>query len=106
MSQSAVILAAHSIGGRMYYAINVPNFGPFGHPRIMAELAREAEAAGWDGMFIWDHVMWTVPENFPVAEPWVTLGAMAMATERIRIGPMVTPLPRRRPWQVARQAVT
>lgn len=90
----------------MHHAINVPNFGPFGHPRVVAELAHEAEAAGWDGMFIWDHLMWTAPENFPVAEPWVTLAAMAMATERIRIGPMVTPLPRRRPWQVARQAAT
>ena len=90
----------------MRFAINVPNFGPFGHPRIMAELAQEVEAAGWDGMFIWDHMLWTWPENYPVTEPWVTLGAMAMVTERIRLGPMVTPLPRRRPWQVARQAVT
>jgi len=90
----------------MRFAINLPNFGPFGHPRIMAELAQAAEAAGWDGMFIWDHLMWTHPENYPVTEPWVTLGAMAMVTERIRLGPMVTPLPRRRPWQVARQAAT
>jgi len=90
----------------MRFAINLPNFGPFGHPRIMAELAQDAEAAGWDGMFIWDHVLWTSPENYPVTEPWVTLGAMAMVTERIRLGAMVTPLPRRRPWQVARQAVT
>jgi alkanesulfonate monooxygenase SsuD/methylene tetrahydromethanopterin reductase-like flavin-dependent oxidoreductase (luciferase family) len=57
-------------------------------------------------MFIWDHVIWLDPENHPVAEPWVSLAAMAAATTRIRIGPMVTPLPRRRPWQVARQAVT
>jgi alkanesulfonate monooxygenase SsuD/methylene tetrahydromethanopterin reductase-like flavin-dependent oxidoreductase (luciferase family) len=90
----------------MHFAINVPNFGPFGHARIMAELAQDAEAAGWDGMFIWDHLLWTAPENYPVTEPWVTLGAMAMVTERIRLGPMVTPLPRRRPWQVARQAAT
>ena len=90
----------------MRYAINVPNFGSFGHPRLMANLAAEAEAAGWDGFFIWDHVLWLAPNNQPVAEPWVTLGAMAMATERIRLGPMVTPLPRRRPWQVARQAAT
>ena len=90
----------------MRHAINVPNFGSFGHPRLMAGLAAEAEATGWDGIFIWDHVLWLVPNNQPVAEPWVTLGAMAMVTERIRLGPMVTPLPRRRPWQVARQAAT
>ncbi len=90
----------------MHYAINLPNFGPFGNPRLMVELAVDAEAAGWDGFFIWDHVVYFTPTNQPVTEPWVTLGAMAMATERIRLGPMVTPLPRRRPWQVARQAVT
>jgi alkanesulfonate monooxygenase SsuD/methylene tetrahydromethanopterin reductase-like flavin-dependent oxidoreductase (luciferase family) len=88
------------------FAINVPNFGSFGDPRIMAELARDAEAAGWDGIFLWDHVLWLAPDNQPVTEPWVTLAAMATVTERIRLGPMVTPLPRRRPWQVARQAVT
>jgi alkanesulfonate monooxygenase SsuD/methylene tetrahydromethanopterin reductase-like flavin-dependent oxidoreductase (luciferase family) len=90
----------------MRFAVNVPNFGAFGDPRVMVALAREAEAAGWDGLFIWDHVLWLAPENQPVAEPWVTLAAIAAATERIRLGPLVTPLPRRRPWQVARQAVT
>lgn len=90
----------------MRFAINVPNFGPFGDPTVLAELARLAEDAGWDGMFIWDHVLWIDSENHPVAEPWVSLAAMAAATSRMRIGPMITPLPRRRPWQVARQAVT
>ncbi len=90
----------------MHYGINIPNFGPFGDPRVMVELARAADTAGWDGLFIWDHVLWTAPKNYPVTEPWVTLGAMAQATERIRLGALVTPLPRRRPWQVARQAVT
>lgn len=90
----------------MRFAVNVPNFGTFSDPRVMVTLARETEAAGWDGFFIWDHVLWLDPENQPVAEPWVTLAAIATATERIRLGPLVTPLPRRRPWQVARQAVT
>lgn len=91
----------------MRFAVNVPNFGAaFGDPRTVVALAREAEAAGWDGFFIWDHVLWLWPENHPVAEPWVTLAAVAAATERIRLGPLVTPLPRRRPWQVARQTAT
>jgi probable F420-dependent oxidoreductase len=91
----------------MRFAVNVPNFGAaFGDVRVMVDLAREAEAAGWDGLFIWDHVLWLHPENQPVAEPWVTLAAIAAATERIRLGPLVAPLPRRRPWQVARQAAT
>ena len=62
-----------------------------------------AEAAGWDGVFLWDHV---VAGDLPIVDPWTALGAIAAATRRITIGPTVTPLPRRRPWVVARQAST
>lgn len=90
----------------MKFAINTPNFGAYSDVRQMAELAREAEEAGWDGFFIWDHIgsgpHW--PDAF--ADPWITLAAMALATRRITLGPIVTPLPRRRPWKVAREAVT
>jgi alkanesulfonate monooxygenase SsuD/methylene tetrahydromethanopterin reductase-like flavin-dependent oxidoreductase (luciferase family) len=88
----------------MRFALNTPNFGIYFDPRLMAELAHEAEAAGWDGFFLWDHIggAWEVP----VADPWVQLAAMAMTTERIRLGTLVTPLPRRRPWKVARETVT
>jgi len=88
----------------MRYAIDIPNFGDFANPRITAEVAREAEAAGWDAVWVWDHV-WR-DEGVPYADPWILLAAMALATERIRLGPMVTPLPRRRPWIVAREAAT
>lgn len=90
----------------MKFAVYVPNFGAFGDARVLAHLARDAENAGWDGFFIWDHVLWSSPEEQPVVEPWVALTAIAMATERIRIAPIITPLPRRRPWQVARQAAS
>ncbi|MEM7466607.1 MAG: LLM class flavin-dependent oxidoreductase [Pseudomonadota bacterium] len=90
----------------MKFAIYVPNFGAFGDARALAELARDAEDAGWDGFFIWDHVLWSKPVEQPVVEPWVALTAIAMATERIRIAPIITPLPRRRPWQLARQAAS
>ena len=67
-------------------------------------LARDAEAAGWDAFFLWDHVLaWN---GNVVADPWTLLAAIAVSTERIRLGTMVTPLPRRRPWQVVRQIVT
>jgi alkanesulfonate monooxygenase SsuD/methylene tetrahydromethanopterin reductase-like flavin-dependent oxidoreductase (luciferase family) len=88
----------------MRYAINVPNVGEYADPRVLARMAAEAERAGWDGFFVWDHVLFGL-EGPPVVDPWIALAAMAMETERIRIGPMVTPLPRRRPWIVARQAV-
>jgi alkanesulfonate monooxygenase SsuD/methylene tetrahydromethanopterin reductase-like flavin-dependent oxidoreductase (luciferase family) len=87
----------------MRYALNVPNFGAFADARALAQLAREAEEAGWDGFFLWDHIGgW--PD--PTADPWVALAAMAMTTSRITLGPLVTPLPRRRPWKVARETTT
>jgi probable F420-dependent oxidoreductase len=91
----------------MRFAINVPNFGEYGNPRLLASLAREAELAGWDGFFVWDHLQFFDPlAPVPVADPWIALAAVATATERIRLGPMVTPLARRHPWQVAREAAT
>lgn len=92
----------------MHFAINTPNVGLFSDVRLLAQLAYEAEEAGWDGFFIWDHIGsgpdWPWPAS--VADPWVALTAMAMTTKRIKIGPLVTPLPRRRPWQVARETVS
>lgn len=79
----------------MYFAIDTPNFGDYSEPRLLAELARDAEAAGWDDFFLWDHIGANWP--FPVGDPWIALAARAMATERIKLGPLVTPLPRHRP---------
>jgi len=88
----------------MKYAFDVANFGPYADPRVLADLARRAEAAGWDGFFIWDHIQVSWPEA--VGDPTVLLAAIAMATSRIKFGPMVTPLPRRHPWKLAREAAT
>ena len=88
----------------MKFAAFIPNYGDYWDPRILAELAHEAEASGWDGFFIFDHISLGKTEAF--ADPWIALAAIAVRTERIRIGPLVTPLPRRRPWKVAREAVT
>lgn len=89
----------------MQSALFVPLFDELADPVTVAGLAAEAEAAGWDGVFVWDHVRWREPV-VDVADPWITLAAMAMATERIRLGPMVTPLARRRPVKVARETAT
>lgn len=88
----------------MNFAVNLPNFGSFSDPALMVDLARSAEEAGWDGFFVWDHIV--VGDGMPVADPWVLLGAIAGATERIVIGATVTPVPRRRPWVLARQVTT
>jgi probable F420-dependent oxidoreductase len=88
------------------FAVDAPNFGEYSDPRTLASLAREAEDAGWDGFFVWDHVVLDREGRPPIADPWVALAAIATSTQRIRLGPMITALSRRRPWQVARQAVT
>jgi alkanesulfonate monooxygenase SsuD/methylene tetrahydromethanopterin reductase-like flavin-dependent oxidoreductase (luciferase family) len=80
-------------------------FGELSEPALVAELAAKAERRGWDGFFVWDHVAYREPVK-ALADPWVTLAAVAMKTERVTIGPMVTPIPRRRPHQLARETVT
>ncbi|HLZ68504.1 MAG TPA: LLM class flavin-dependent oxidoreductase [Dehalococcoidia bacterium] len=87
----------------MRHGLSLPNFGPYADARLLATLAREAEAAGWEGFFLWDHVLFGA---LPVVDPWVALTAVALATERMRLGPLVTPLPRRRPVKLAREAVS
>ena len=88
----------------MHYGVSIPNFGEYSDPRLLAELAHETEAAGWEGFFLWDHIVW--PWHAAVADPWVALAAVAMRTERILLGTMVTPIPRRHPWKLARETVT
>lgn len=88
----------------MKWGIFVPPFGELSDPRRVAELAALAERAGWDGFFLWDHIL--ADPGVPVAEAWTTLAAIAMATSSIRLGPLVTPLARRRPWTLARQVAT
>jgi alkanesulfonate monooxygenase SsuD/methylene tetrahydromethanopterin reductase-like flavin-dependent oxidoreductase (luciferase family) len=83
----------------------MPLFDELADPLVVARLAAEAEVAGWHGFFVWDHVRWREPV-VDVADPWITLAAIATATERIRFGPMVTPLARRRPVKVARETAT
>jgi alkanesulfonate monooxygenase SsuD/methylene tetrahydromethanopterin reductase-like flavin-dependent oxidoreductase (luciferase family) len=87
----------------MRYGIDVPQFGDYGDPRTLAALAREAEEAGWDGFFIWDHINVNWPAR--VADPWIALAAIACATTRIRLGALVTPIFRRHPWKLARETV-
>lgn len=90
----------------MRLGLSVPNFGDFGDPNAVVKLAIEAEAAGWDGFFLWDHIKLFADWTPPVIDPWVTLAAVAQATDRIKLGPMVTPVSRRRPHKLARETVT
>ena len=89
----------------MKRAIYVPPFGELADPRVLAGLAIAAEERGWDGFFVWDHIVYRAPVR-AVADPWVALAAVACATSKLRIGPLVTPLARRRVHKVARETVT
>jgi alkanesulfonate monooxygenase SsuD/methylene tetrahydromethanopterin reductase-like flavin-dependent oxidoreductase (luciferase family) len=80
-------------------------FDELADPRRVARLAARAEERGWDGFFVWDHILYSPPVR-GVADPWVTLSAVACATERLRIGPMVTPPARRRVQKLTRETVT
>ena len=90
---------------RLRSGLFLPLFDELADPALVARLAAEAEEAGWHGVFVWDHVRWREPVT-ELADPWITLAAVATATERIRLGPMVTPLARRRPVKVARETAT
>jgi alkanesulfonate monooxygenase SsuD/methylene tetrahydromethanopterin reductase-like flavin-dependent oxidoreductase (luciferase family) len=85
--------------------INLAPFDELADPRIVARLAARAEERGWDGVFVWDHVRYSPPVR-GVADPWVTLAAVACATERLTLGPLVTPPSRFRVHKLARETVT
>jgi alkanesulfonate monooxygenase SsuD/methylene tetrahydromethanopterin reductase-like flavin-dependent oxidoreductase (luciferase family) len=85
--------------------IFLPPFDELVEPRTLAELANSAESRGWDGFFLWDHIAYRPPVR-AVADPWVALAAIACSTAQLRLGPMVTPLSRRRVHKLARETVT
>jgi alkanesulfonate monooxygenase SsuD/methylene tetrahydromethanopterin reductase-like flavin-dependent oxidoreductase (luciferase family) len=77
-----------------------------GDPTQLVELAVIADDAGWDGFFLWDHLRFDAVSRPPMHDPWVLLGAIAARTSRVRLGTMVTPVARRRPWKLAKEITT
>jgi alkanesulfonate monooxygenase SsuD/methylene tetrahydromethanopterin reductase-like flavin-dependent oxidoreductase (luciferase family) len=88
----------------MHYAIEIVPFGEFGEPQTVLRLAQADEAAGWEGLFLWDHLAYAF--GWPGGDPWVLLSAVAAITSRLKLGVDVTPLPRRRPQVLAHTLVT
>jgi probable F420-dependent oxidoreductase len=86
------------------YGICLANIGTYSDPSVPVRVAQAADASGWDGVFIWDHLAfaWGVP----AADPWTVLAAIAASTERVRLGTGVTPVARRRPHVLAHQVAT
>jgi alkanesulfonate monooxygenase SsuD/methylene tetrahydromethanopterin reductase-like flavin-dependent oxidoreductase (luciferase family) len=89
----------------MKRGIFVAPFDELADPQLLAELARDAERSGFDGFFLWDHVAYRAPVR-AILDPWICMAAMAVATERILIGPLITPPARRRVHKLARETVT
>ena len=87
------------------YGLKFPTGGVC-DPRTLAEFAQVAEESGWDGVFLEDYIVWQGHPDVPTYDPWVSLAGMALRTQRVHLGTTVTPLPRRRPWKVARETVT
>jgi alkanesulfonate monooxygenase SsuD/methylene tetrahydromethanopterin reductase-like flavin-dependent oxidoreductase (luciferase family) len=87
----------------MRFGLSIP---PFTDAATLVDLAVAAEAAGWDGVFLWDHLQFRADFDLPIHDPWVLLGAIARSTERVALGPLVTPLSRRRPQVVAKHITT
>jgi alkanesulfonate monooxygenase SsuD/methylene tetrahydromethanopterin reductase-like flavin-dependent oxidoreductase (luciferase family) len=92
----------------MRFGLDVATSGEFADVELLATLAAQAEESGWDGFFIWDILLGGGDSDAatPVVDPWVTLTAIALRTKRIRLGAFMTPLARRRPWDVARSVAT
>jgi alkanesulfonate monooxygenase SsuD/methylene tetrahydromethanopterin reductase-like flavin-dependent oxidoreductase (luciferase family) len=88
----------------MKHGLDVAPFGELANPRLLADLAVAAEERHWDGFFVWDHIVYREPVR-AVVDPWVALAAVACATNTVRIGPLITPLSRRRVHKVARETV-
>ena len=87
----------------MRFAVSAPNVGS---PTRLVALAVAAERAGWDAFFLWDHLQLVRALALDVHDPWVVLGAIAHATDRIALGTLVTPVARRRPWKLAKEITT
>ena len=86
------------------FAVGVPNVGPYADPEAQLALSTAAEGAGWDGYFLWDHILY--PEDWPVLDPWVALSAIAARTNRLVLGLLVAGLARALPWEVAKRAAS
>jgi probable F420-dependent oxidoreductase len=86
------------------FGICLANIGTYSDPNVGVRVAQTAEAAGWDGVFIWDHLAFVW--DAPAADPWITLSAIAATTSRVRIGTAVTPVARRRPQVLAHELAT
>ena len=89
----------------MRFGVYLPPFGELADPLVLGEMGALAEEVGFDGVFVWDHIA-RPARDLAVADVWVALAAVALKTDRVLLGPLVTPISRRRPQKLARETVT
>ncbi len=89
----------------MRNGLYIAPFGELADPRVVAEVAAAAEEAGWDGLFVWDHMLRPVEQATHLGDPWISLAAAAVATDRLLLGPLVTPPARRRVHKLIRETI-
>lgn len=90
---------------RVKFGLYVPNFGKSSDPQNLIDMAVQAEKSGWEGFFLWDHLVeWD--RRLPLSDSLTTLAGIATRTRKIRIGTTLSPIPRYKPWAVARQITT
>jgi hypothetical protein len=97
---------AELVGDGLRFGLLVPNVGYYADPARLVQLARAADESGWDGVFLWDHLLIDRAGRLPVADSWTAVTAILAGTRRIRCGPLVVPLAQRQPWKVARETAT
>jgi alkanesulfonate monooxygenase SsuD/methylene tetrahydromethanopterin reductase-like flavin-dependent oxidoreductase (luciferase family) len=90
----------------MKFGIYVPNYGDYSDVDRLVQLARQTEEFGWDGFFIWDTLVMDKSAAPPLVDAWIALAAIAVSTSRLVIGPLITPVARRRPWKLARECLS
>jgi alkanesulfonate monooxygenase SsuD/methylene tetrahydromethanopterin reductase-like flavin-dependent oxidoreductase (luciferase family) len=90
----------------MRFAIEFAGAGAAAYAGVLADLAMIAEDSGWEGVFLEDYIVHHKRPDMPTCDPWIALAAMAGKTRSVTLGTEVTPLPRRRPWKLAREVAT
>ena len=89
------------VNRKLKYGLLMPHGGPsLNTPQKITDYAVMAEDAGWDGFFIWDSI------SKMAVDPWITMANIASKTTKIKFGPMVTPIARRRPWMIAKALIS
>jgi len=94
------------LNNKVKFGIYIANHGITSNPQDYVKLAKSAEEFGWEGFFIWDHVFLPWAPDQDVLDPWIILSAIATQTSKLTLGTTVTPLARRRPTVIAREAIT